>query len=361
MKNIILVVDDDPLMLSVMSKVLSPYYKVRIANSGQRALEIVDTTPKPALILLDVMMPDINGFDVLKQLNKNKQVNNIPVIFVTGLEADSDEEKGIALGAVDYISKPISPAILLARVKNHLALKQTKDFLRDKNTFLEAEITRRMQENQIIQDVSIRALAHLAETRDPETGAHILRTQKYVNLLANQLQSDPSFDESISDEYITLLSKSAPLHDIGKVGIPDSILLKKGTLSSEEFDIMKRHSTYGVQAIEAAESDIDITVDFLILAKEIAHYHHEHWNGNGYPEHLSGLEIPLSARIMALADVFDALISKRIYKPAMPYDEARDIILAGRGTQFDPNIVDAFSHCYAKFIAIANLHQDETP
>ncbi len=361
MKPIILIVDDDPIILSMMNKVLSTHYKVRVANSGYRALEVVMTEPKPELILLDVLMPDTSGFDVLAKLRDNNDTKEIPVIFVTGLKGENDEEKGIELGAVDYISKPISPIILLARVKNHLILKHAKDFLIDKNSFLESEIARRLEENQNIQDVSIRALAHLAETRDPETGEHILRTQKYVNILAKQLQTNSRFSDVLTDKYISIITKSAPLHDIGKVGISDAILLKHGKFTDEEFETMKLHAMHGVKAIESAEKDINKSVEFLDIAKEIAHWHHEHWDGNGYPDQISGDTIPLSARLMAIADVFDALISKRVYKEAMSYDVARDIIISERGKQFDPEITDAFITCYEQFVQTANEYRDVKP
>jgi len=361
MKPVILIVDDDPIILSTMNQVLSPHYKVRVANSGARALEVVITEPKPELILLDVLMPKISGFDVLEKLRGNSNTKEIPVIFVTGLNGENDEEKGIELGAVDYISKPISPIILLARVKNHITLKRAKDFLVDKNSFLEAEIARRLEENQTIQDVSIRALAHLAETRDPETGAHILRTQKYVNILAKQLQRNLRFSDLLTDQYIAIITKSAPLHDTGKVGISDAILLKQGKFTDEEFEQMKLHTVYGVKAIESAEKDINKSVEFLDIAKEIARWHHEHWDGNGYPDQISGELIPLSARLMAVADVFDALISKRVYKEAMSYDVARDIIISGRGKHFDPDITDAFISCYEQFVQTANEYRDVKP
>lgn len=349
----ILIVDDEPTILASMSQILSSYYRVRAANSGQRALQIAITEPRPQLILLDVTMPDMDGYEVLSQLKNNPLTQNIPVIFVTALDTLSNEEQGLNMGAVDYISKPVVPAILLARVKTHLILKQASDFLHDKNVYLEAEVSRRMAENLSTQEVSIRALAHLAETRDPETGDHILRTQSYVQLLARQLQRHPRFTDTITDQYISLLTRSAPLHDIGKVGIPDHILLKPGKLNDEEWLIMKTHALLGAQAIESAEKDVHEQVEFLTLAKEIAHWHHERWDGSGYPDGLAGDNIPLSARIMTLADVFDALVSQRIYKPAMSFEKARSIIVSERGQQFDPDITDAFIECFPDFIKVA--------
>jgi putative two-component system response regulator len=356
-KPIILVVDDEPTILASISKILSPVYQVRAAISGERTLIVANSNPAPELILLDVSMPDMDGYAVLLKLKENPATCDIPVIFVTAMETREDEEKGLRLGAVDYITKPVNPAVLLARVKNHLTLKQAQDFLQNKNEYLEAEVSRRMEENLIIQEVSIRALAHLAETRDPETGEHILRTQSYVQVLAKHLQTHSRFSSVLTEHFIQLLAKSAPLHDIGKVGIPDSILLKPGKLTKDEWVLMKTHSELGALAIEHAEQDVKKPVEFLVLAKEIAHWHHERWDGGGYPDGLAGDNIPISARFMALADVFDALISHRVYKLPMSFEKARDIIIAGRNSQFDPDICDAFLLCYKDFLIIANKYQ----
>jgi putative two-component system response regulator len=207
--------------------------------------------------------------------------------------------------------------------------------------------------------VSIRALAHLAETRDQETGNHILRTQRYVKVLALQLRRHPRFAPALSDRYIDLLVRSAPLHDIGKVGIPDHILQKPGPLTADEWTVMKTHAALGASALEHAERDIRQPAEFLTLAKEIAHWHHERWDGAGYPDGLVGEAIPLSARLMALADVFDALICERVYKPPIPVTDARALIIAGRGTQFDAAIADAFAAGFDEFAAIAREHKDD--
>ncbi len=354
----ILIVDDTPENISLLSELLQPLYRVRAANSGTRALQVALSNPQPDLILLDVMMPDMDGYQVISQLKQNPQTVDIPVIFVTALESSFDEEHGLALGAVDYITKPIKPAIVLARVKAHLELKMARDWLKDRNNVLEAEITRRMEENQIIQDVSIRALAHLAEIRDTETGNHLARTQSYVRTLATRLQHHPRFNVFLNQHSIDLLAKSAPLHDIGKVGIPDHILLKPGKLTADEFEIMKTHAELGYLAIEQAERDSERTIEFLALAKQIARHHHEKWDGSGYPMGLAGDDIPTSARLMALADVFDALISARAYKPPMPFEQAVAIISEGSGTHFDPDIVEAFLQSLDKFRAIARRHAD---
>lgn len=355
-KPTILIVDDEPVNLSVLSQILTGSYKVRAANCGSRALQVAISEPRPDLILLDVMMPNMDGYSVLSQLKKIPDTKKIPVIFVTTMESVVDEEKGLNLGAVDYIMKPVRPAILLARVKTHLIIKQAADFLHDKNDYLEAEVTRRMQENQAVQNVSIRALAHLAETRDTETGDHILRTQSYVKILAGRLQQHPRFKDVLTDKYCDLVTRSAPLHDIGKVGIPDSVLLKPGKLTVDEWEIMKMHAELGAQAIENAEQDVEQNVEFLTLAKEIARWHHERWDGKGYPDGLVGDEIPLSARLMALADVFDALISVRVYKPAMSFEKAKKIILSERGKQFDSDITDAFLNTFDEFVEVAQKY-----
>lgn len=356
--TIILLVDDEPAILSSMNEVLSTYYKIRAANTGSHALKTADTEPRPDLILLDVQMEELNGYSVLEKLKKNAATSHIPVIFVTAMETAEDEEKGLELGAVDYIVKPINPAILLARVKTHLLLKQARDFLNDKNAFLETEVSRRMEENQIIQNVSICALAHLAEARDPETGDHIIRTQAYVEILARHLQNHPRFSKTITPRFIQLLTKSAPLHDIGKVGIPDKILLKPGKLTCEEWVIMKTHSKIGAHAIEKAEKDVNQPVEFLTLAKEIAYWHHERWDGKGYPDGLIGNAIPISARLMALADVFDALLSRRVYKSPIPIDKVREIITAQRGHQFDPDVVNVFLENFDEFAQFSCQYKD---
>ncbi len=349
----ILIVDDEPANLAVLNATLVEEYKVRAANSGKHALEMALLKPLPDLILLDIVMPGMDGYTVLKRLKENPVTKDIPVIFFTAMDSEEAEYKGLQLGAIDYIAKPIRPLIMLARVKAQLTLKLAQNFLNDKNKFLELEVERRMEENQIIQNISIRALAHLAEIRDPETGEHIKRTQAYVEILAKQLQNHPHFSKVLTDNFISLLIRSAPLHDIGKVGIPDSILLKPGPLDNEEWKIMRTHAAMGAQAIELAEEDVSQPVAFLILAKEIAHWHHERWDGNGYPDCLVGNNIPISARFMALADVFDAITTKRVYKSAMSVDAAREVIIGGRNKHFDPDITDAFVETFEEFIYIA--------
>lgn len=356
--NTILIVDDMPENLSVLSELLRPQYRVLAANSGESCLRVAAGQTRPDLILLDVMMPVMDGYAALAQLRSNPATREVPVIFLTALADAADEEFGLQLGAVDYIPKPIKPAVLLARVKAQLEAKQAREWLKGQNDYLEGEVARRMAENEITQRVTIRALAHLAETRDPETGNHILRTQRYVQRMAEALREHTRFSTFLNRHNVDLLAKSAPLHDIGKVGIPDHILLKPGPLDADEWEIMKTHAKLGSDAIEQAESDVDKPLEFLLLAKEIAHWHHEKWDGSGYPDGLSGDAIPISARLMAVADVFDALISARVYKPAMSFEEARKVIAAGRGTHFDPDVVEAFINHFDDFAAIARAFSD---
>ena len=355
----ILIVDDSPENLDILSELLHPCYQVLAANSGHKALRIAAMAPRPDLILMDVMMPEMDGYQVFDRLRTDPATRSIPVIFVTAMDGMDAQLRGLESGAVDYITKPIVPPIVLARVRNQLELKQARDRLENHNTWLEAEVARRMRDNDVTQLVTIRALAHLAETRDPETGNHILRTQGYVRELACLLREHPRFADLLTPHYINLLALSAPLHDIGKVGIPDAVLLKAGSLTAEEWQIMKTHAAIGAAAIERAEQDAEQPVEFLSLAKEIARWHHEKWDGGGYPDGLAGDAIPVSARLMAIADVFDALISARVYKPAMPFGQAREIIAAGRGAHFDPDVADAFLSHFGRFVAIAEQYRDD--
>lgn len=354
----VLIVDDDTSNLGILGQLLQPHYDVLAAPSGERALQIAMRPPRPDLILLDVVMPGLDGYMVLAQLRSQPETAHIPVIFVTGLDSTEEEEHGLELGAVDYIAKPYRPPIVLARVHNQLELKRARDWLANQNSYLEEEVARRMHDLLIVQDITIKALAELAETRDLETGNHIRRTQEYVRILAEHLRSHSRFSDFLSAHSITLLVKSAPLHDIGKVGIPDHILLKPDKLTPDEWAIMKTHCWLGASAIERAVSNADRHIDFLVMAKQIAHFHHEKWDGSGYPEGLAGEAIPIPARLMALADVFDAMVSRRAYKAPIPFAQARTYITDERGRHFDPDVVDAFLEGYDEFVIIARRYQD---
>ena len=354
----VLVVDDTPENLTLMGALLRDHFMVKVANNGEKALKIAISDTLPDLVLLDIMMPGTDGYEVCRRLKATAATRDIPVIFLTARSDPDDERMGLALGAVDYITKPISPPILLARVTTHLALKATADFLRDKSAYLEREVALRTLEVQAIQDVTIMAMTSLAETRDNETGNHIRRTQLYVKALAERLRNHPRFEAVLNERMIELLYKSAPLHDIGKIGIPDSILLKPGKLTVEEFEVMKTHTTLGRKAIEDAERRLGMRVAFLSVSKEIAYSHQEKWDGSGYPQGLAGDQIPVSARLMAVADVYDALINKRVYKAAFSHDQTCSTIVKGKGTHFDPDMVDAFVSIAEDFRSIALKYPD---
>jgi len=359
-KPIILVIDDTADNLALIANLLKPFYHVKVANSGEKGLAYIgnNVQQQPHLILLDILMPGLSGYDVLTQLKANEATQFIPVIFLTAMSNPEDEKKGLELGAVDYITKPISPPILFARIKTQLQNRSMAEFLRDRNVFLEHEIQKRTQEISAIKMVTILTMTSLAETRDTDTGAHISRTQHYVRLLAQHLQQHPRFASLLNEAMIQTLFLSAPLHDLGKIGIPDAILLKKGKLTPEEFEIMKTHSFLGYKAISKAEEQLQCQVDFLKIAKEIAYTHHEKWDGTGYPQGLKEDAIPLSGRLMAVADVYDALISRRIYKEQMAHTEAFNIMIQGRGSHFDPDILDAFVELEADFKMISMQFTD---
>jgi len=355
----VLVVDDVPDNLLVASELLrEDGYIVRAANSGPAALRYARQQPVPDLILLDIMMPGMDGYEVLRELQADPATAEIPVIFLTARGEEVDEEHGLAIGATDYLRKPIRPLVMLARVRTQILARHTRRSMAEANRRLSGELGESMAELQTARRVGMRALAHLAELRDPETGNHILRTQGYVRELALALRAEPAHAGLLDERMVDWMAESAPLHDIGKVGIPDAILLKPGPLTPEEWVVMRTHTTIGARAIEAAERDLDATVDFFAVAKQIALSHHERWDGKGYPQGLAGDAIPLAARIMAVADVFDALTSARVYKRAMPVDEACRIIEAESGTRFDPAVVAAFGRALDRLVAIARRYAD---
>jgi putative two-component system response regulator len=357
----VLVVDDTPENLQLMNGLLREHWRVRLANNGETALQLAVHQPLPDLVLLDVMMPGIDGYAVCRRLKADPLTRHIPVIFLTARDQDEDQQLGFSCGCVDYITKPISPPLVMARVSTHIALKRANDRLADNNRTLQVELERRTDEVQRVQDVTIMAMASLAETRDNETGMHLRRTQNYVKRLAQRLATDSRYAEELSEEVIEQLFKSAPLHDIGKVGIPDGILLKPGRLTPQEFQIMKDHPVLGDRILASAERRLESPSTFLRFAREIARHHHENWDGSGYPDGLAGEAIPLSARLMAVADVYDALISKRCYKSAFDHDQACAFILQASGSKFDPTIVDAFRALMADFAAIAARYRDSNP
>ncbi len=337
-KATILIVDDAPENIDVLTSILKNNYKVKAALNGRKAIEIASAEKKPDLILLDVLMPDIDGYDVCKQLKESAETAHIPIVFVTAKSEIKDEEKGFSLGAVDYITKPVSPPLVLARVKTHLALY-------DQARHLEKLVQIRTAELNETRVEIIRRLGRAAEFKDNETGMHVIRMSWYSRFLAEQIGQ--------SEQWCELLYNAAPMHDIGKIGIPDRVLLKPGKLDKEEWHIMQKHVEYGAEIIGDHSSSL------LKLAKEVAIYHHEKWNGKGYPNGIIGKDIPISARIVAIADVYDALTSERPYKKAWTEERAIALLEEEAGTHFDPLLVPEFIKCLPKIRKIQAQYQDK--
>jgi len=348
-KKLVMVVDDTEENIDILVATLGDDYDLSVALDGETALEDVEDS-LPDLILLDIMMPGIDGYEVCRRLKAEERTKNIPILFITAMAEAEDEEKGLKLGAVDYITKPFNPALVKARVKNQLELKQHRDNL-------EELVRQRTIELERTQEVTIDSLGTLAEYRDPETGGHIRRTKNYVKMLASELRKKEKYKDQLDDVTVEMLYMSAPLHDVGKVGVPDHILLKPGKLTDEEFEEMKKHTVYGRDALLRSQKKLG-EHSFLHFAIEIAESHQEKWDGSGYPNGWSGEEIPLSGRLMAVADVYDALISKRVYKNPMPHSKAVQIIDEGSGSHFDPDIVEIFLRIHEEFRQIALQNAD---
>lgn len=345
-KQRILIVDDIPANIDVLAGVFAQDYELSVAMNGREALDfIAGDDALPDLILLDVMMPEVDGFETCRRLKADPATSMIPIIFITARGEQDDEAHGLDLGAVDYITKPFQPKLVSARVRNHLELKRYRDNLEE----LVEERTRVLA---LTQEVTIQSMATLAEYRDPETGGHIKRTQTYVRFLAEKVRLMNYEDANYTVEDVKLLYRSAPLHDIGKVAVPDYILLKPGKLTPEEWVEMKKHPQYGRDTIAQQEKMLGAN-SFLHYARDIAYGHHEKWDGSGYPEGLSGADIPLPARMMAIADVYDALISKRVYKPPFPHAKAIEIIREGEGGHFDPTLARIMLDNHDEFRKIA--------
>ncbi|MDR6918888.1 putative two-component system response regulator [Pseudomonas sp. 3296] len=356
-KPTVLVVDDEPFNLKLVSWLLRDHCHVQVASSGAQALQAIERSV-PDLILLDVLMPGMDGHEVCRRVKQDPKSREVPILFLSSRSLDHDACLGLELGASDFLSKPVNPPVLLARVKAQLRLKAAADGLRLQNTSLDQEVVASRRELQTIHDVTILSLMSLAMTRDNETGNHLRRTQHYVRVLAEQLRDHPRFSSELSEKNIELMFKSAPLHDIGKVGIADHILLKPGRFEPAEFEIMKTHTLLGYQSLVQAEEILGTQIPFLRFAKEIALSHHEKWDGSGYPHGLVGEEIPVSARLMAVADVYDAVINRRIYKASMPHETAAQIICEGAGKHFDPDVVSAFKVLETTFVQIAARYAD---
>lgn len=349
-KPVILAVDDDATNLRFLEEILQENYRPYLAPSGERAIKFLQKRI-PDLILLDVEMPDMSGYEVIREIKQNPEWKDIPIIFLTGLEGRDNEKEALALGAVDYILKPISAEIVKARAGLHVELELYRKGL-------EQMVEKRTSQLHRTQDVILDILANMTSVRDSETGAHIKRTTYYVQELVENLRSLNHPDYQIPDLYAENIIKSAKLHDIGKVAVPDHVLLKPARLTEMEFEMIKQHTTYGAEILESAIAELKEESYFLNVAKEIVESHHEKWNGSGYPNGLKGTDIPLSGRIMAIADVYDALISNRPYKSGFSHETAIEIILKDAGTHFDPTLIDLSRKSLDKFEEIALRHQD---
>ena len=335
-KQTILIVDDSPVNIDILKGILGDEYNIKAATNGEVALKIARKL-RPDLILLDIMMPGMDGYEVCSRLKANIETQNIPVIFITAKDEPMDEIHGFEVGAVDYITKPISPPVVLARVRTHLALHNQK-------WELERLVKERTKELLDTQLEIIRRLGRAAEYRDDETGMHVIRMSKYAYEIALEIGLD--------EQDAELILNVAPMHDVGKIGIPDAILLKPGKLTPEEWEIMKKHTVYGARIIGEHSSKI------LKAARTVALTHHEKWDGTGYPNGLAGEDIPLIGRICAVADVFDALTSKRPYKEAWDIERAVNLILEEKGKHFDPKLVDAFEKVLPSILKIKEQYPD---
>jgi putative two-component system response regulator len=354
-RAIVLIVDEASDNLIDMNGLLQDRYEVRLANSGRAALMVMEQVPRPDLVVLDAALPDIDGYSVCQQLKSSPDTADIPLIF---LQTEPDEARAICVGAVDIIPKPFVAEVLRARVDTHLQLRHSRELLKQQRNLLEHVVEEVTAELSQMLDAMIWALASLAETREYETANHLRRVQHYVVALARQLQGHARFSEELSDANIKSLYKAAPLHDIGKVSIPDAILLKPGPLTPAEFSVMKMHTVYGRDAIVNVENHLGYTNTFLRYAREITYSHQEKYDGSGYPEGLAGEAIPMAARLMSVADVYDALISKRVYKPAFTHETAMEMIRQVSGEHFDPDVVDAMLAAEEEFRAIAERYAD---
>jgi len=356
----ILIVDDNHDNVFLLDSIItSNGYNTYTAYGGEEALSIINSKyAELDCVILDLMMPDIDGLQVTKKVKRDKKTKHVPILLLTAKQRDRDEVAvGLDMGAEDYLTKPIEAEELLARVRSIIRSKRLQDEISRVNAHLEQLVEERTIEIMLTRDSAIFGLAKLAEYRDPETGGHLARIKNYVKVLSEELRRFPKFEGILTDEYIANIYQSSPLHDIGKVGVPDHILLKPGKLTKEEFEIMKTHTTIGGDALASSERMFGDN-SFLSMGRDIAYYHHEKWNGSGYPHGLAGDEIPLSARIMSIADIYDALTSKRIYKDAFPHEKTVSMIQEESGKTLDPYVIKAFNNVQDVFQEIrANIDE----
>lgn len=352
----ILCVDDTPTNLELLNAVLKPFYNVRLVNSGKKALGLIAKQHQEIdLVLLDVMMPEIDGYEVCQTIRSQPGTAYLPVLFITAKNQPEDEKQALEVGGNDFITKPINPSVLLSRIKTHLEISEYHRLLSSENRQLEAKLAKRLSDIFNMQQATLNVMISLAEFRDEVTGNHIKRTQTYVKCVLDALKNG---HPELTEERCDFIVQAAPLHDIGKITIPDHILLKPGKLTPDEFSVMKTHAEKGAKILRSAAQEMGDYGEFLIEAESIAQTHHEKWDGSGYPRGLVGEAIPISGRVMAIADVYDALRSARPYKEAFSHEKAMMIITEGRGSHFDPEIVDAFFSMAERIAEIAQQLQD---
>jgi len=359
-KKLVILVDDNPANLRIGKNVLLEKYAVATAPSAAKLFSLLENND-PAIILLDIDMPEMNGYEAIKILKNKNETKNIPVIFLTAKTESDDELEGLSLGAIDYITKPFQPSLLLKRIEVHLLVEDQRRALENQalelknfNDNLQKMVEEKTQDVLDLQAALLKTMAEMVEYRDDITGRHIERTQLGIKILIEEIERSGFYQEETKGWNVDLLLQSCQLHDVGKISICDNILKKPAALNSEEFEVMKKHAAFGEQIIEKIEL-LAKESDFLKYAKIFAASHHEKWNGTGYPRGLKENEIPLLGRIMAIADVYDALISDRPYKKAFPHDEAIKIILENREKQFDPVLVDLFLGVSEEFRKIAEI------
>jgi putative two-component system response regulator len=351
----ILLVDDSMANLTVGKNMLKDLYEVYAIPSAAKLFEILEHV-LPDLILLDVMMPEMDGYTAMKKLKADKHLADIPVIFLTSKVDQESELEGLSLGAIDYVTKPFAASLLLRRIENHLLLLAQKKELKNYNDNLRQMVSQKTEQIVELQNAVLSTVAEMVEFRDNMTGGHVTRTQNYLQLLVDKLLEEKIYPDEVAAWDLDFLVSSAQLHDVGKIAISDAILNKPGKLTPEEFEEMKRHVEVGVQAIDRIAKKTDEHA-FLHHARIIAGNHHEKWDGSGYPAGLRGAEIPLEGRLMAIADVYDALISTRPYKQPISAETAEKIIKEGSGSHFDPILVDVFGLVASSFGEVAAFYR----
>ncbi|MDR2015335.1 MAG: response regulator [Azoarcus sp.] len=342
-RQLVMAVDDNPVNLMISKETLSDTYSVMTVPSASKMFELL-VRYTPNLILLDVDMPEINGYEAIKILKDDPKMKNIPVIFLTAMNNSDSELQGLSLGAIDYITKPFSAALLKKRIEVHILVETQKKALQNYNEDLQRMVDIKTRIILKLQNKVLQAMAELVEGRDILTGNHIERTQVCLSVLLSNMFANNIYQEQTKEWNVGLLLQSSLLHDIGKIAIHDNILKKPGKLTKEEFDEMKKHVLYGVSFIERLEESEEDSL-FLEYAKIFIKFHHERWDGSGYPNNLIATEVPLLGRLMAIVDVYEALVSARCYKAALDHETAVSVILQGRGTAFEPALIDLFVQC----------------